>query len=472
MTQIPPSLLRDKQHHYEFKLAGSLAEGVFTPRFFGAEKKKFEIDVEFIVLQIGSKHIDCVSEVPGKRGFAQISMRGKCAELTKENRRKPFRSVRFEKKEIHLSEDGFLLTQELKRHMLYNKVFLSSGLKKYRKMMTGLKLCFSYVLHEPFSALEITNMYRRITKSTCEAGLDLRYQNKIVSLSADASITIKLEWKPRVLTQWENRNRKWPSNVKEIIGDGEGFLIAKTSAAERNNNKTTEFRYSFAHVERKLITMHSHTQRLVYMLFKSIIYKWILPIDPGDHLTSYVGKTIMLWTCEQNPPSDHTFWIKTRAGLKRSVIHLLSELARNCRERFMRYFFIPEINVLENIETVILDAVVEKIDDIIEQFDEHVRELVQGVYELEDVLLKARNAAILTKHHLRNFLSDTSFNSYILKWQLDMLSNFGVDKVKDVSNFRKIFGAVTDNSQWDRNDEKLFDLYFYRLSETNSNSPS
>jgi hypothetical protein len=460
------SLIKEKQHVYESKLAGSLAEGVFSPRFFGEERKKFELDVEFIALQIGPQHNSCVNEIPGKQGFAQISMHGRCANLTSENRRKPFRAVHPEKERILLSDNGFILTHELKKFMLYDKVFLSGEIKYYHRMIKGIKLWFSYALNEPFSALKISNLYRRITKSTCEAGLDLEYRNSIVSLSADVSIIIKLEWKPRALIRWEKRDRKWPLNMKEVLENQESYLIGKTSVAEKKNNKTTEFRYSFAHLERKLITLQSHTQRLVYLLFKSIIYKWILPLDTGDHLSSYAGKTIMLWTCEQNPPDNHTFWSNTPAGIKRTVVYLLSELSRCCRKRFMQYFFISEINVLENVGIDILDAVADKIDDVMKRFEEHIGALMEDSYKLESILQKARNRIVLTRQHLQSFFSNDSsyLNLNVFKLQLDMLFHFGFEKIKDISNFREVFSTVTDHTEWENDAGELFDLYFYSLS--------
>ena len=43
------------------------------------------------------------------------------------------------------------------------------------------------------------------------------YDNQKISLSADFSTIIKIDWKPKILIDWENRQRKWPENVKEIF---------------------------------------------------------------------------------------------------------------------------------------------------------------------------------------------------------------------------------------------------------------
>ena len=75
------------------------------------------------------------------------------------------------------------------------------------------------------------------------------------------------------------------------------------SQYEKNNKSSTKLRYSFGHLERKLMHLKSNHQNVIYLIVKSIFYRWINPIDE-DNLTSFLVKTIMLWTCEQYEPDS------------------------------------------------------------------------------------------------------------------------------------------------------------------------
>eukprot|EP00111_Clytia_hemisphaerica_P001271 TCONS_00003626-protein len=302
--------LFSNQHHekikgWQMKLSGSLVEGDFSPRYFSVEKKKFEADIETHFLRISHKYQHCIEAVPYKIGFLKINMKKNgCHQMTYEKNMKPFRSLEMNKEieNLTLNEDGYVLTYEAKKKLLYDRYSLvEDGPGDLKNSIEGMRTAFALLLNVPLSKVNITNSYRNITKATCEAGFDLVYDKQKISLSADFSTIFKIVWKPKIIIDWENRQRKWPKNVQEIFKTDEGYIIAKPSTNERHNTKTIEFRYSFAHVERKLISMQSATQRIVYLIFKSIFYRLIIPINK-DKISSFFGKNIMMKLCEEKPP--------------------------------------------------------------------------------------------------------------------------------------------------------------------------
>ena len=93
--------------------------------------------------------------------------------------------------------------------------------------------------------------------------------------------------------------------------------------------------------------MQSDQQRRTYLIFKSLYYKIIAPLNK-DIMTSYLAKTIMMWTCEQFPPHDKTFWNTTKQGIRNTVIYLFTKLEKACRTSHLPYYFIPDINLLDS----------------------------------------------------------------------------------------------------------------------------
>ena len=78
-----------------------------------------------------------------------------------------------------------------------------------------------------------------------------------------------------------------------------------------------------------------------------MFYKWLHPIDP-DNITSYIAKTVMLWTCEKYPPDD-TMWNEDLNSTVNVLRNLFKALHNALKESFLPYYFIPEINIIEHI---------------------------------------------------------------------------------------------------------------------------
>lgn len=87
-----------------------------------------------------------------------------------------------------------------------------------------------------------------------------------VALSGDTVRLIRLKWK--------SRKRSWRDNenlIEELIK--KKFIMTRQTHDENVNFDKKEIKYSFSHVERKLVEMRCRFQNMMYFIFKCMIYK-------------------------------------------------------------------------------------------------------------------------------------------------------------------------------------------------------
>ena len=451
---------------YEFNLAGSIAENGFSSRiFYAAEKNwKLEADVETVSMVIDAGYRHCIQEIAAKKGFLRVELRKDgCSseQMIVAEVGKPYRLLEHNLLANFSSNDGYLMTYRVKNHVLYDNFQLHKP-KKARYIEDAIKLASSFALNIPYAELSVSNLYRNETKATCEAGYNMAYLNKNFSLSADFSFIIRLQWKPTVQVVWEKRQRNWPSNATYIFQDYTGYVIAKPSVAEKHNPQTTEFRYSFGLMERKLTSMQSAEQRRTYLIFKSLYYKMIVPLDK-ENLTSYLAKTIMLWTCEKFSPDNRTFWSNTAQGVRNTVIYLFTELKEACQTGHLPYFFIPEINLLENIAEAtngkeLFGRVVRLIEDLIKNFDQTFASpaLLQQQNKVAESLQEIRNGIALMTLRVNSFLTESSPIGMLGEiWLRKFQKNHRI--IQDYQRIIQVLVRTGRNEMWNYH---LDDCYF------------
>ena len=145
--------------------------------------------------------------------------------------------------------------------------------------------------------IEIMNTFGNVTKATYLQKYFFYIRRKFyLFLSFDIAITIRLAWMSTYIKRWTKRKRLWPSLETLASELNTSFIIAKPSAEEKNNKLTKELRYSFSHIERKIISMQSNEQRVVYFISKTIFYGSLKPLDP-EKVQSFLLKNTMLWFC-------------------------------------------------------------------------------------------------------------------------------------------------------------------------------
>ena len=301
---------------------------------------------------------------------------------------------------------------------------------------------FAILLNQPYEKVTISASTEEVTKATSAFGFDLYLSGKLQwKLSLDLSYTIKIHWKPKVLLEWEMRKRNWPINFQDLQEElSTCYVIAKPSIQDKNNPNSTEIRYSFAHIERKLITLQSSTQRLVYLIFKAMLYRWIIPINP-NRISSYIGKTVMLWACEKYPPEK---WDDSTSSIVEAVKNLLKELQKACQKGYLKYFFVPQINVIENIPQKTRTIIVKTIEKILSKisaympnnteplrrllekelsFLSYLRELKDGVIETGPTLLFTLFpdlALLLGKDSIQDFWEMQNYHNRMKKLKLNL----------------------------------------------------
>ena len=198
-----------------------------------------------------------------------------------------------------VAPNGYLVPYRLKE-TLFDKL-------RFRNSDQTIELFFAYLLNKKLPDITFTNIEQGINKSSVKFDGIVNIENKPwVATSFDAVHLIKLTWWPEIASEWKTRKRNWPDN-ENLIKDltKESFIVAKPTCDENFVFNSKEIRYSFSHVERKLVGMRSRFQNLTHLIFKCMIYKCLSPTNTEHNgINSFLSKTVMFWVCEDNHKDD------------------------------------------------------------------------------------------------------------------------------------------------------------------------
>ena len=360
------------------RVAGSSAEGAAIARLFRRNdlfpdhlNREMEADFEYILFEIPENLKENVEDLHGKKtGF--LNLRLDLDFLRSVNQS----GWSLDEEEIALILDlaapnGYLLPYRLKE-MAIDKLRFNDSDKIVRT-------AFAFVLIKKLQDISFTDMKEGINKSSMKyEGIVKTKQNPYLALLFDVVHLVKLKWWPKIANEWKTRRRNWPSNehVKELTK--ESFIITKPTHHEDIDYDTNELRYSFSHVEKQLVLMRSRYQNMTYLIFKSMIYKWLSTIDGEENeIKSFLGKTVMFWVCEANSKEDKTFWTEDYESLLNVLRHLFAEMSKYFAAGFMPYYFIPKINVIESIPVATRDKVILKIQAVLQNIECHLPSLLE-----------------------------------------------------------------------------------------------
>ena len=306
-----------------------------------------ETDVETTVGEIHTSRKHCLNDIQNKPGFARLQVISdscycpSCMSCPG-NKFRDTSPQRVQHYVQHLTDqNGFLLPKKIKRQSLEE----SARFKDVH--VENARMVASFILDKPITAFVASNFSANLTKATINYGYDISIDGIIdARISVDFSLNFKIHWIPDVTYKWLSRqNHKWPP--KEMLHDQlkYSYVIAKPSCAEKNNDNSIEFRYSFAQIERRIFSLMSDTQRLIYFIFKTMFYNWIIPIN-DEMVTSYIAKTTMLWMAEEYPP-QHVLWKQDSINIFNTVQILFQRLSLYCQQHYLPYFFVSQINVFD-----------------------------------------------------------------------------------------------------------------------------
>ena len=330
-------------------IAGSTYEGAMISRFFKSFDeniaREIESDIELTLLEIPASCKDFVEDIPDKEGFAMFRATDDLMWTFYSESNWNVDSEDFEKGRRHFFKNGYFDPYTMKKYL--EKAFdIPSTTRNF------LEILLSAVIRKNVKL--ITRPHKQ-TKATIEGNLDIYIGHKyFLNISWDVATVFRINWWPDIAREWISRKRNWPD--KNVIKDLTSicYLITKSSVTPSSGDAMLEMRYSFAHVEKELTRRRSPDQAYIYMIFKSMFYKWIKPLD-SEVISSFIVKTIMFWVCEEFPP-EHRMWNKGSC-IGGALNYLLRKLLLALEEKKLRYYFIPSINVIEMINDTLIDEI-------------------------------------------------------------------------------------------------------------------
>ena len=194
------------------------------------------------------------------------------------------------------------------------------------------------VQNSGLEGLALTEMHRK-------EGPAFHLDAKKGTTSSDTVLALScIEW-PECAREWlsRRRNQDWPS--KELIKQCKslGFIVV-SACHPASDEKQFQWRISFSHQERLLVTQFNSVQLKCYMLLKIIKKELIKQYIKEDTLSSYHLKTCMLYILE-NTPSE--LWVPE--NLVGCLIMCLRQIHLWIRDEKIPNYFIPRENMLDRI---------------------------------------------------------------------------------------------------------------------------
>ena len=339
-------------------IGGSTVEGAMCARYCHPKHERpvneeVEVDFNILICDIPSSFQFLVEDIPGKPGNVTV----KCEE--------EFFRLIFSDYDANCFKKG----QSKRCIMPFHLKEALIGEMKSAKLMELVKKVLSISMKQSVEAIEL-KPYSEILKASSATDIELIVDgNSLVNVSTDMALMIRVSWWPSVANEWKDRERAWPCKNEIDQLTQHCFIIAKPSDDEKTNFNSFVCTYSFYHIESKLANMRSKKQNFVYFIFKCMIYKHVKPID-SERIPSFWGKTIMFQMMENYPP-DHKFWDDTIQALS----YLFNVLKGAIQTSFLKYFFIPSINIMKELPKTIKEEVICKINSIINNLETHLLRL-------------------------------------------------------------------------------------------------
>ena len=164
-------------------------------------------------------------------------------------------------------------------------------------------------------------------------------------ISSDLVVALSCSEWPECAREWLSRRRIHGVPSKELIKQCKalGFIVV-SACHPASDEKQFQWRISFSHQERLLVTQFNSVQLKCYILLKIIKKEFIKQYIKEDTLTSYHLKTCMLYILE-NTPSE--LWVPE--NLVGCLIMCLQQIHLWIRDEKIPNYFIPGENMLDRI---------------------------------------------------------------------------------------------------------------------------
>ena len=368
-------------------LAGSAYEGAILSRIFLPLKtrdkkvnKECEFDLEFVLIEVPIMLKERI-ESTGKNGFARIKLTDEELRMLLQDNGWNFSGEYYEKARAHVTENGYLNPSRLKQ--VLRKAF------RYKSNDKFIDAAFAVLLNESFNDVTVDCVCPgQLTRSSVMIEISIKVKEEpVINMSYDAVVIIRLAWWPKEADEWKNRHRSWPENSTIEKLTSCCYMIPKPlkrTDDDEQDSALLDFRYTFSHIERELVSLLSDQQHLVYFIFKSTFYKHIKSICP-ERIQSYSAKTVMLWVCEKFPPNS-TFWGDDWQSTIHAIVYLLKKLLDHFQNGYLEHYFIRQINVIDNIPLEIKPKVLEKLNKLITNINQYIPQNLNEVLEFGELL--------------------------------------------------------------------------------------
>ena len=277
-------------------------------------------------------------------------------------------------------------------------------------------------------------------------------------LSSDTVVALACTDWPECAQEWlsRKRNQGWPS--KELIKQCKslGFILV-SACHPASDEKQFQWRISFSHQERLLVTQFNSVQLKCYILLKIIKKELIKQYIKEDTLTSYHLKTCMLYILE-NTPSE--LWVPE--NLVGCLIMCLRQIHLWIRDEKIPNYFIPGENMLDritkpelrqklavridwtlncDIRDVLCNLQTDNIGDYLRTFPKRRRDLLEKLFGRVELL---RYPLIYTSHARLEIPFKCVYQPYIecLRYDRDsrisQMKEVLVHTISDLSGTRRI----------------------------------
>ncbi|XP_066927112.1 uncharacterized protein [Clytia hemisphaerica] len=355
ITTLVSKIKQDSQSNFmvrilgEILLTGSLNQGTFIASLFKENLKykgslinrDIDIDCKAIAIDLRLNQ-NCLKDINGKPGYVEL--------LTNCIPEEEVWYRYFEKE-----------TKYLQPVLFKNKVSNSfNGPSSNAKERVSIVFLHYHFLKRGiiFKSINV-KVSGKTSKATVKHIFEIQKDEKLyMNFEIDYAFMFKIFFRPNIMSNFLKRTRY---NLSEEIIQYI-YVLAKTSREQKHNINTTEWTYSFSHIENFILNSFSDTQKLVYVIFKSIFNKSLKHLDE-DKLTSYIVKTIILWRFEDIELDDSDDWLNDTRIWETADI-LFKDLIVSFDRGFLKHYFIPEVNVLQRLDTDLRDSCRRRIKEI------------------------------------------------------------------------------------------------------------
>ena len=283
---------------------------------FTNDEGDIEFDIDSMIYQGYLSEEDqekCIRSIQGSPGYVTIDVTDMCDEQ---------RNKCFPDCSLNLVErNGRLLASATKVKVGYNKkdatseeiAFYSGHLTEHR-------------LKNDLSSAAVSYKYNVCCGGTC-------HLDEVYAVACCG-------W-PSLAVPWAARKRHWPdaSLVKDITNSA-FHLVHKPSPS---GDVDIEWRLSFSLAESKLMDSLTGPRLATFSIFKELLKKSV-KLGVENVLTTYHIKTAFFWICEQKTSDSWQMIL-----LEKYILDLLTFLIYGFKKGIVKHYFIPNINLLENI---------------------------------------------------------------------------------------------------------------------------